>query len=215
MQTPKQFSDGGSKDTNLWNNVSDQQQSQDVQARTHRGAKGCWLAVWQIGNHGCYENPGQRWLVALSLATVAESYTEGPDGAAVGGESCRSQHSIHYSKNRTEGWCLCENDDCTKSLFKQSWNIMTAFKVLHKSDSYKTATSLELGAAQRSFILSRTVPLIVSTQLCISSIPDNPSVWMCNLPFKKHGKTKCSPCRPCSPSPAVTLNFSANCSADS
>lgn len=38
--------------------------------------------------------------VAVSVTTVVESYTEGPDGAAVGGESCHPQYFITANQNR-------------------------------------------------------------------------------------------------------------------
>lgn len=44
--------------------------------------------------------------VALSLATVAESYTEGPDGAAVGGESCHTQYFITAKTGQRDDACV-------------------------------------------------------------------------------------------------------------
>lgn len=40
--------------------------------------------------------------VAVSVATVVESYIEGPDGAAVGGEGCHPQYFITTKPERRD-----------------------------------------------------------------------------------------------------------------
>lgn len=45
-------------------------------------------------------SPGRGDWVAVTVATVVESYTEGPDGAAVGGESCHPQCFITAKSER-------------------------------------------------------------------------------------------------------------------
>lgn len=89
-----------------------------IYKHTHRAATACWLASWQIGCHGCYENPGQRWLGRTISSNCGRELHWGARWGSSGGWEL--PHSVlHYSKNRTERWCLCENDDFTKSLFKQ------------------------------------------------------------------------------------------------
>lgn len=64
--------------------------------------------------------PGRGDWVAVTVATAVQSYSEGPDGAAVGGDDVGgSSSTIHHRETRTERWCRHENDDLTKPFLKQ------------------------------------------------------------------------------------------------
>lgn len=173
MQTPKQFSDGGSKDTNLWNNVSDQQQSQDVQANAPR-RKG--LLVGRLTNW-------YPWLLWEPWAEVI--------GGSISSNCGRELHwGARWGSNR--GWELPhstqhslqqkeDSDDAYVKMMTVLNHLLSKFKLkYHDSiksylNAYKKPISWEellKGQLRRSKMFLRWT--VKSEELCMLYVSSNP-----------------------------------------